>query len=104
LRRVPALLPILVAAFALLVFGRVVGFGFAYDDRWTLVENRALERPLGELSRLLATGEALRLHVPDATRPLMVLMEALERRVFGLGAWGYHLDSLLLYAIICALA
>jgi hypothetical protein len=104
LRRVPALLPTLVAALGALVFARVVGFGFAYDDRWTLVENRGLERPLGELFRLLATGQALRLHLPDATRPAMVLGEALERRVFGLSPAGYHLDSLLLYALACALA
>ena len=103
LRRAPAV-PLVVALAGSLVFGRVVGFGFAYDDRWTLVENRALERPLGELVGLLATGSALRLHVPDATRPLMVLTEALERRVFGLSPWGYHLDSLLLYAVVCALA
>lgn len=96
--------PLFAATLALLVFGRVVGFGFAYDDRWTLVDNHALERPLGELLRLLATGEALRLHVPDATRPLMVLTEALERRMFGLAPWGYHLVSLVLYAVVCALA
>jgi hypothetical protein len=104
LRRVPALLPSLVAAIGVLVFARVVGFGFAYDDRWTLVENRWLERPITELFRLLATGEALRLHVPDATRPAMVLGEALERRVFALSPAGYHLDSLLLYALACGLA
>lgn len=104
LRRVPALLPSLVAVVGALVFARVVGFGFAYDDRWTLVENRWLERPVTELLRLLATGEALRLHVPDATRPAMVLGEALERRVFALSPAGYHLDSLLLYAVVCALA
>jgi hypothetical protein len=34
----------------------------------------------------------------------MVLGHALERRVFGLGPAGYHVDSLLLYALVCALA
>jgi len=104
LRRAPALLPLVVAALGALTFASSLRFDFAYDDRWTLVENRWLERPLGELARLLATGEALRLHVPDATRPAMVLMEALERRIYGLSPWGYHLDSLLLYALTCALA
>lgn len=104
LRRLPALLPNLAAALGALTFAAVLSFDFAYDDRWTLVENGWLERPLGELTRLLATGEALRRHVPDATRPAMVLMEALERRVYGLAPWGYHLDSLLLYALVCGLA
>jgi hypothetical protein len=104
LRRAPALLPIVVAALGALTFASVVGFGFAYDDRWTLVENHWLERPVTELFRLLASGEALRFHVPDATRPAMVLMQALERRLYGLAPWGYHLDSLLLYALACALA
>ena len=55
-----------------------------------------LDRPLSELFRSLATGEALRLHIPDATPPAMALMQALERRLHGLALWGYHLDSLLL--------
>jgi hypothetical protein len=97
-------LPLVVAALGALTFASSLRFDFAYDDRWTLVDNRWLEHPLTELTRLLATGDALRLHVPDATRPAMVLMEALERRIYGLAPWGYHLDSLLLYAVTCALA
>jgi hypothetical protein len=97
-------LPLAVAVLGLLTFAPVVGFAFAYDDFWTLVENRWLERPLGELVRLLASGRAVAQHVPDATRPLMVLGHWFERRLFGLEPWGYHLDSLLLYAVACALA
>jgi len=102
--RAPALLPILAAAVGALTFASVVGFDFAYDDRWTLVENQWLDHSLSELTRLLATGDALRRHVPDATRPVMVLLHALERRAYGLAPSGYHLDSLLLYALACALA
>jgi hypothetical protein len=93
-----------VAAVALVAFARVVGFGFVYDDGWTLMDNAWLSRPLPELVALLASGEALARHVPDATRPVQVLVQALERRVFGLGPAGYHADSLLLYALVCALA
>ena len=92
------------AGVALLAFVRVLRFGFVYDDGWTLVDNAWLTRPLPELVRLLVSGEALARHVPDATRPVMVLVEALERRVFGLAPAGYHLDSLLLYALACLLA
>jgi hypothetical protein len=101
--RLSRYLPPAVALLAVLVFVRVVGFGFVYDDRWTLVDNAWLAHPLGELWRLLAGRGALAHHVPDATRPAMVLMEAVERRVFGLAPWGYHLDSLVLYACVCAL-
>ena len=34
----------------------------------------------------------------------MVLGHWVERRAFGLSPWGYHLDSLLLYGLVCALA
>jgi hypothetical protein len=88
----------------MLAFAPTLAFGFVYDDRWTLVGNAWLERPLVELVGLLASGGALTQHVPDATRPLMVLGHAIERRIFGLNPWGYHLDSLLLYGLACGLA
>ena len=97
-------LPAAVAAVSVLLFTRVVGFGFVYDDAWTLVDNDWLAHPLAELLGLLASGAAITRHVPDATRPVMVLMEAIERRVFALTPWGYHLDSLVLYGAACALA
>src|SRR4051812_13509285 len=43
---------LLVAAVALVAFARVVGFGFVYDDGWTLVDNAWLSRPLPELVAL----------------------------------------------------
>ncbi|HEV8548835.1 MAG TPA: hypothetical protein VGQ57_07405, partial [Polyangiaceae bacterium] len=104
MRRSRALYPCLVAAVALVAFGVVVTFGFAYDDAWTIVENHWLERPLVEVLFLLASGEGVARHFPDATRPVMVLGHWLERRVYGLSPWGYHLDSLLLYALVGALA
>ena len=91
------------AIVALLVFAPVVTFGFVYDDHWTLVDNRWLDHSSDELLRLLATGAAVG-KVPDATRPAMVLGHWLERRAFGLSAWAYHLDSLLLYGLATALA
>ncbi len=102
--RSTAVAPLLAAALALAAFARVATFGFAYDDSWTLVDNAWLTHPLAELLQLLASGGAVAKHVPDATRPVMVLFEALERRVFGLAPAGYHVDSLLLYALTCALA
>jgi hypothetical protein len=93
-----------VALLGFAAFARALLGQFVYDDRWTIVENRWLDRPLSELSSLLASGAALTRRVPDATRPLMPLGHWFERRVFGLAPWGYHLDSLLLYAACCVLA
>jgi hypothetical protein len=93
-----------VGAIGIVVFSPVLGFEFVYDDRWTIVNNAWLERPLVELMSLLASGEALARRVPDATRPLMVVAHVLERRLFGLTPWGYHLVSLLLYGLTCVLA
>jgi hypothetical protein len=104
LSRSRTLLSLFVALVAVAAFARVIGFGFVYDDGWTIVENSWLTRPLGDLFGLLSSGKAIAQHVPDATRPLMVLVHALERRVFGLSPRGYHVDSLLLYGVVCALA
>jgi hypothetical protein len=93
-----------VAVAGVLVFSAVLGHGFVYDDSWTIVENRWLERPFGELSLLLASGEALAKSVPDATRPAMVLSLWLERRIFGDSPLGPHLVSLVLYGVNCLLA
>jgi hypothetical protein len=95
---------LIVGLVAFVLFARVVGFGFIYDDNWTLVDNTWLTHPVTELVGLLGSGQALMQHVPDATRPVMVLAQAVERRLFGLSPWGYHLDSLLLYALVCALS
>ncbi len=100
----PKLIALGCAVVGLLAFAPVLTFGFVYDDQWTIVENAWLERPLLELGSLVASGEAVARRVPDATRPLMVLLHALERRAFGLAPWGYHLVSLALYGLCCALA
>jgi hypothetical protein len=93
-----------IALGAMLAFSAVLGHGFVYDDAWTIVENRWLDRPLGELVGLLASGEALDKGVPDATRPAMVLSLWLDRRLFGLSPVGPHFVSLVLYGLCCLLA
>ena len=89
----------LVFATAVAVFARCVTFQFAYDDRWTIVDNRALEGRLAPLLRSVLTGNAALRHVPDSTRPLMVLSMWMDRRLFGLEPAGYHWHSLLLYGL-----
>lgn len=85
----------LVVLAAALPFAYVIACGFTYDDHWTIVGNGALRRPLGELARQLLGGVAAARGVPDASRPAMVLSNALDVHVFGLRPGWHHAVSLL---------
>jgi len=91
-------------AFGFAVFVRALRFGFAYDDAWTIVKNARLAGPLHPVLRAILGGTATKLGLPDATRPAMVTSLWIDRHLFGLSPFGYHLHSLLLYALVCALA
>jgi protein O-mannosyl-transferase len=91
-------------AFGFAVFARALTFGFAYDDAWTIVKNARLAGPLHPVLRAIVGGTATKLGLPDATRPVMVTSMWIDRHLFGLEPFGYHLHSLLLYALVCALA
>ncbi|HEX4334579.1 MAG TPA: hypothetical protein VH062_01625 [Polyangiaceae bacterium] len=93
-----------VALLAIVVFAPVVTYGFAYDDHWTVEHNAALGGSLAPLLRALFTGRAVARGIPDATRPAMVASVWLDRHLFGSDPSGYHLHSLLLYALCSALA
>lgn len=92
------------AALGLVCFAPVPGFGFAYDDQWTIVQNRALARPLSYLLQASLFGRAASRGIADSTRPAMVASTWIDHRLFGLHAAGYHVHSLILYALVCALA
>jgi protein O-mannosyl-transferase len=92
-----------VAAAAFFTYAKVLGFGFIYDDYWTVVGNKHLEKPLGELVRAALTGRSIEWDMPDATRPLMGVSLWVDRRLFGLSPAGYHLHSALLYALVSVL-
>jgi hypothetical protein len=93
----------LVAAVAGATYSRVPGFGFIYDDYWTVVGNTYLDRPFRELVAAAISGRSVEWNMPDATRPWMGLSLWLDRRLFGLSPGGYHLHSLGLYALVCVL-
>ena len=95
-RRFPFVVALVIAA-AVAAYASVVTFGFAYDDDGTIVNNGALDGPLAPLVRSLFTGQAVKKHVPDATRPLMVVSMWVDKRLFGGAPAGYHAHSLLLY-------
>ena len=77
--------------------------GFIYDDYWTVVGNRHLDKTLSELLRAAASGRSVDWKMPDATRPAMGVSLWLDRQLFGLSAAGHHLQSLLLYALVSVL-
>ncbi|HEU4582406.1 MAG TPA: hypothetical protein VFS67_29315 [Polyangiaceae bacterium] len=95
---------LLVACVAALAYGPSLDHGFIYDDYWTVVSNRHLDKPLPDLLRAAASGLSVEWKMPDATRPLMGLSLWWDRQLFGLSPAGYHLDSLALYALVSVLA
>ena len=95
--------PLLAAALAVAWFARASTFGFIYDDYWTILDNTWLDQPLSELVAGMADGGLVD-RLPDATRPSMVISMWIDWRLFGEGAVGYHVHSLLLYGLVCGLA
>src|SRR5687767_5466791 len=93
-----AWLGVATGAFGFAVFVRALRFGFAYDDAWTIVKNARLAGPLPPVLRAILGGTATKLGLPDATRPAMVTSLWIDRHLFGLSPFGYHLHSLMLYA------
>ncbi len=88
-----ALMAVLFSVF--LVHSQVLGFGFAYDDGWTILDNSYLHESYALVG--LLDGTAAGLHAPDAGRPVLVAMHWFEWRLFGGRASGYHLVSLILH-------
>ena len=80
----------------------VLGFGFVYDDGWTLSSNGFLRPGAFDLALLLSPEAAAR-HVPDAFRPTLVVFDALSYRLLGLRAWAHHALSVALHLGVCAL-
>ncbi|MCD6500227.1 MAG: hypothetical protein J7M25_18180 [Deltaproteobacteria bacterium] len=72
---------------------RVLGFGLAYDDFWTIVDNHFLHG--AHVWADLFDGTAASLARPDAGRPAMVLLNWMEWRLFGGASSGYHVVGLL---------
>lgn len=84
------------------VFARSVAFGFVYDDHWT-IEGSPLDAPFFGLMSSLFRGAGRAHGVPDATRPMMVASMWVDHALFGDVAAGYHVDSVLIYGLVCAL-
>ena len=72
-----------------LVYVNALNNPFIYDDYRLIVENTALANP-GNLAAVVQH---------DATRPLVALSYALDRRIWGGTPFGFHLTSLLLHML-----
>lgn len=77
-----------------------LGFGFVYDDGWTIVTNGFLRSP-ADLG-LLFTPEAVARNVPDAFRPGLVVFDALTYQLLGLDPRLHHAVSIALHLGACA--
>jgi len=80
----------------------LLGFGFIYDDGWTLRSNGFLRPGQFDLA-LLFSPEAAARHVPDAFRPTLVVFDALSLRALGLAPWAHHGLSIALHLGVCVL-
>lgn len=93
---------LLVALVGILAFARSAGFSFVYDDHWTIEQNHWLKEPLGTVFSALLDGTANGRGIPDATRPAMVASLWVDRHLFALRPFGFHVHSILLYGVACA--
>ena len=84
---------------AALLYLPSLGYGFIYDDGWTILSNGFLRDP--ELS-LLFDPQARLLHIPDAFRPTSVLFEIGAYQLFGLTAPLHHATNIALHLGVCA--
>lgn len=93
----------LVASVAVVAYLPSLGYGFIYDDYWTVVGNWHLDKSLSTLLRAAGAGRSVQWGMPDATRPAMGVSLWFDRELFGLAPVGYHLHSLALYALLSVL-
>jgi Tfp pilus assembly protein PilF len=100
----PAVLLAVAPLLALAVFSPALAGGFVHDDHRQIVGN-PLVQSLSQLPRLFSTGVWVGAGSGSSWyRPLMMSSFALDRAILGPAAFGFHLVSLLLFAIVAALA
>jgi protein O-mannosyl-transferase len=75
---------------------------FVYDDHGSIAENSFLDEP-DAFQKLLTFQTLTDSSVPDGRRPLVVLSYLIDRTVWGLKPFGYHLTNLLLHLIVVSL-
>lgn len=87
------------------VYANAVPNGFVWDDRYQVRDNEANLRwsELPRLFRLDVGRSSTPPYAANAYRPLVFASYILDRSIFGLRAWGFHLTNVLLHLVIVAL-
>jgi hypothetical protein len=94
----------IVAVSSAVVFARTLGFGFVFDDHWTIERNEWLSGPLLPILSSVVRGTARAANIADSTRPTMIVSTWIDRHLFGLAPLGFHAHSLLAYVVTVAVA
>ena len=85
------------AVLSILPYLPALSHEFVYDDGGSIAENAFLNEP-GAWSRVLTLRVFTEPSVPDGRRPMVILSYLLDRAVWGLRPFGFHLTNLLLHA------
>ena len=99
-RRIALATSLALAAIATLIYLRTLTFGFVYDDLPQVVNNPLLERP--DIWLLAFVEDVWSHHLIGAQyyRPVFTVWLALNHAGFELSAWGWHLSSVLVHAVV----
>ena len=96
----PATAALAVLALVFAVYGRGLFYSFVYDDRWTIVENVAVQRPTN-LARFFLDRDTVAVPATGMGRtiyrPLPTLTFALDRALGARAPWRFRLANLLLH-------
>ena len=96
----PATAALAVLALVFAVYGRGLFYSFVYDDRWTIVENAAVQRPTN-LARFFLDRDTVAVPATGMGRtiyrPLPTLTFALDRALGARAPWRFRLANLLLH-------
>ena len=89
---------ILILLLTALAYAPGLRSAFVYDDHGTIVENTFLEQP-AHLVRVLTLRTLTDPFVIDGQRPTLLVTAFLDRTLWGLNPFGWHLTNLLLHLL-----
>ncbi len=92
------ILPAALFLIVLILFGRMVFNGFAYDDIFLVINNPVIKTVVNPFYYFSQAKTLEFIGIPDVYRPLGAWFFALEYRLFGLDPFYFHLISLFLHA------
>jgi tetratricopeptide (TPR) repeat protein len=97
-------IPLLVAVLTFLTYSTSLYFGFVYDDRVQILNNPWLES-WKYVSRFFSESSGAFTGSPGGAfwRPLFLLWMLVNRSLFGLQPWGWHLTTVALHSLTAVL-